>query len=286
MRESPALDVMGLLHGKGAKVSYADPYVPEVHGREWSGRYDIKAVESHARLDRQYDCVVIVTDHKVFDYEAIVAEADLIVDTRNAIKKPYPHVFQPRRAAVGRRERRRRPVVAALWREPCTMRMHGHGSSLLVLGLRNRLRLPGLSAASRRVGAAGHAAVAQGAIRRHARTGRRFPSSSRRATKAARLPGRARQSPASSTTPAGAKIIVVSDGSTDGTAAALVAASTRRVRLIEVPAGGKPLALNAGVAAATGDILVFADARQRFCARRAGRARRELRRSAGRRRHR
>src|SRR5216117_3500788 len=44
MRESPALDVMGLLHSKGAKVSYADPYVPEVHGREWSGRYDIKSV--------------------------------------------------------------------------------------------------------------------------------------------------------------------------------------------------------------------------------------------------
>ncbi len=37
------------------------------------------------------------------------------------------------------------------------------------------------------------------------------------------------------------------------------------VRVLEVPAGGKPLALNAGVAAATGDILVFADARQQFC---------------------
>ena len=37
---------------------------------------------------------VIVTDHKVFDYEAMVAEADVIVDTRNAIKKSYPHVFR------------------------------------------------------------------------------------------------------------------------------------------------------------------------------------------------
>lgn len=58
------------------------------------------------------------------------------------------------------------------------------------------------------------------------------------------------------------EIIVVSDGSTDGTAAAL--APFDAVRLIEVPAGGKPLALNAGVDAARGDILVFADARQRF----------------------
>jgi len=59
------------------------------------------------------------------------------------------------------------------------------------------------------------------------------------------------------------EIIVVSDGSTDGTRAAL-APYASRVRLIEVPAGGKPQALNAGVAAATGDLLIFADARQRF----------------------
>jgi UDP-N-acetyl-D-glucosamine dehydrogenase len=94
MRESPALDVMGLLHGKGANVSYADPYVPEVHGREWSGRLDIKAVDLTRDSIARYDCVVIITDHKAFDYDALVAEADIIVDTRNAIKKPYPHVFR------------------------------------------------------------------------------------------------------------------------------------------------------------------------------------------------
>jgi cellulose synthase/poly-beta-1,6-N-acetylglucosamine synthase-like glycosyltransferase len=60
------------------------------------------------------------------------------------------------------------------------------------------------------------------------------------------------------------EIIVVSDGSTDETAAVL-SGFGREVKIIEVPAGGKPLALNAGVAAATGDILVFADARQQFC---------------------
>ncbi len=68
------------------------------------------------------------------------------------------------------------------------------------------------------------------------------------------------------------EIILVSDGSTDGTLSTLReflrtrGVSTAAVRLMEVPAGGKPLALNAGVAAATGDILVFADARQRFAA--------------------
>ena len=94
MRESPALDVMGLLHGKGAKVAYADPYVPEVHGREWSGRYDIKSVELTRGSISRYDCIVIVTDHKAFDYEAMVAESDVIVDTRNAIKTAHPHVFR------------------------------------------------------------------------------------------------------------------------------------------------------------------------------------------------
>jgi cellulose synthase/poly-beta-1,6-N-acetylglucosamine synthase-like glycosyltransferase len=59
------------------------------------------------------------------------------------------------------------------------------------------------------------------------------------------------------------EILVVSDGSTDDTRSAL-APFDADVRLLELPAGGKPRALNAGVAASTGEILVFADARQRF----------------------
>ena len=94
MRESPALDIMGLLHAKGAKVSYADPHVPEVHGREWPGGFDIRRVELTRGSLGQYDCVVIATEHKSFDYGALVAEAELIVDTRNAIKEPHPHVFK------------------------------------------------------------------------------------------------------------------------------------------------------------------------------------------------
>jgi UDP-N-acetyl-D-glucosamine dehydrogenase len=106
MRESPALDVMSILHERGAEVAYADPYVAEVHGREWAGRFDIRSSDLTRGAIGRYDCVVIVTDHKAFDYEAIVAEAPLIVDTRNAIKQPYPHVFKlgaARPAAQGAR---------------------------------------------------------------------------------------------------------------------------------------------------------------------------------------
>jgi UDP-N-acetyl-D-glucosamine dehydrogenase len=106
MRESPALDVMGLLLARGARVSYADPYVSEVHGREWSGGYDVKAVDLTRGSIAQYDAVVIITDHKAFDYAALVAEADVIVDTRNAIKGSHPNVFKlgaPRGAAEGQK---------------------------------------------------------------------------------------------------------------------------------------------------------------------------------------
>jgi UDP-N-acetyl-D-glucosamine dehydrogenase len=94
MRESPALDIMGLLHAKGARVSYADPHVPEVHGREWAGGFDVQAVDLIPGSIGKYDCVVIATEHKAFDYDAMVAEAQLIVDTRNAIKESHPHVFK------------------------------------------------------------------------------------------------------------------------------------------------------------------------------------------------
>jgi len=85
---------MGLLHARGAQVSYVDPHVPEVHGREWSGRFDIKGVAAGRGSFGQYDCIVIVTDHRSFDYDAMVAESDLIVDTRNAIKTPARNVFK------------------------------------------------------------------------------------------------------------------------------------------------------------------------------------------------
>jgi UDP-N-acetyl-D-glucosamine dehydrogenase len=105
VRESPALDVMGLLHAKGAQLCYSDPYVPVLAAGAWAGGYTLHSQPLSAATLSQIDCVVIVTDHRLIDYDALVAGAPLVIDTRNAIKAEYPHVFrlgapQPRHAAV------------------------------------------------------------------------------------------------------------------------------------------------------------------------------------------
>lgn len=81
LRESPALDVIHLLQAKGAEVNYHDPYIPHFHHDEM----EMQSVPDVISAVEAADCVVIVTNHKVYDYEAILAKAQLIVDTRNAL---------------------------------------------------------------------------------------------------------------------------------------------------------------------------------------------------------
>ena len=81
-RESPALDIIELLEKKGAKLSYSDPYVPNL-------RLSGNVLTSQAldeRTLRAADCCVIVTDHNNFDYQKITQFSNLIVDCRNALK--------------------------------------------------------------------------------------------------------------------------------------------------------------------------------------------------------
>ena len=94
IRESPSLDVMAVLLQKGARVSYHDPYAPELSARDWPGARDMTSVPLTPDTLAKADCVVIVTDHRTFDYAAIVTHARLIVDSRNAIKIAAPHVFK------------------------------------------------------------------------------------------------------------------------------------------------------------------------------------------------
>jgi UDP-N-acetyl-D-glucosamine dehydrogenase len=83
LRESPSLTIIEELQKRGAEVSYNDPYFPFVgRGRH----YDLQMKNTPLENLRQYDCVLIVTDHSSYDYAAIVREARLVVDTRNATK--------------------------------------------------------------------------------------------------------------------------------------------------------------------------------------------------------
>ncbi len=79
IRESPALDIIALLREKGAVVSYHDPYVAEVRadGLAMSGVTALDAALAAA------DCVVVVTDHSVYDLQAIARGAKLVVNTRH-----------------------------------------------------------------------------------------------------------------------------------------------------------------------------------------------------------
>jgi UDP-N-acetyl-D-glucosamine dehydrogenase len=81
VRESPALDIIHLLHSRGAHVSYSDPYVAELNidGIRLKSEDAVRAAE-------RADCVVIVTDHRAVDYAPIVERSPLILDTRNALK--------------------------------------------------------------------------------------------------------------------------------------------------------------------------------------------------------
>jgi UDP-N-acetyl-D-glucosamine dehydrogenase len=81
LRESPALDVIGLLQKKGAEVEYHDPYIPHLV----EDAYEMESVNDLIGVVRAADCVVIITNHSEYNYAKILEVANSIVDTRNAL---------------------------------------------------------------------------------------------------------------------------------------------------------------------------------------------------------
>jgi UDP-N-acetyl-D-glucosamine dehydrogenase len=94
VRESPALDVMAVLQQRGARLAYHDPYLPKLPGRDWPGGLDMASAPLTPAALAAADCAVIITDHRVFDYDAIVKQSKLVVDTRNAIKGAHGNVIK------------------------------------------------------------------------------------------------------------------------------------------------------------------------------------------------
>jgi UDP-N-acetyl-D-glucosamine dehydrogenase len=84
IRESPALDVIGLLQKKGAQVEYHDPYILRLRTHE---NVEMESVQDVMDAVRQADCVVIITNHSQYDYKAILKDARFIFDSRNALGK-------------------------------------------------------------------------------------------------------------------------------------------------------------------------------------------------------
>jgi len=83
LRESPSIELIELLRERGAKVDYNDPHIPRTHkGREHDLR--MKSVRITAASLKKYDAALIATDHSAYDYDMIVKNSKLVIDTRNA----------------------------------------------------------------------------------------------------------------------------------------------------------------------------------------------------------
>jgi len=82
-RESPSFKLIEIMLDKGALVDYNDPLIPELPDMR---NYDIKkkSVELTPENLASYDCVLISTDHTVYDWDFIVKHSKLVIDTRNA----------------------------------------------------------------------------------------------------------------------------------------------------------------------------------------------------------
>lgn len=84
LRESPGLEIYELLRDRGAHVEYFDPYA-----NAFKDKYGerVESIELEYPKLGEYDCVILITNHSVYDENLIVTNSQLIVDTRNAFKE-------------------------------------------------------------------------------------------------------------------------------------------------------------------------------------------------------
>lgn len=84
IRESPALKIIDLLEQEELDVRYHDPYIPVIPKTR---KYNLhkKSVDLSVCTDKQFDLIIIVTDHKTVDYHRLVDLGKIVLDTRNAL---------------------------------------------------------------------------------------------------------------------------------------------------------------------------------------------------------
>jgi UDP-N-acetyl-D-glucosamine dehydrogenase len=83
IRESPSIELIEMLRARGALVDYNDPFVPKAP-KQREHNLGMTSRELNEAMLREYDGVLIATDHSAYDYPWIVRHAQLVVDTRNA----------------------------------------------------------------------------------------------------------------------------------------------------------------------------------------------------------
>lgn len=90
-RESPALEIIDIVCRKGGIVSYNDPYIHEIKTHKGN---NFKSVDLNEKVLEEADCIVLTTNHDVFDVDFIQSNANLIVDMRNMIETPSDKVYK------------------------------------------------------------------------------------------------------------------------------------------------------------------------------------------------
>lgn len=90
-RESPALEIMDTVAFKGGEVSFHDPYIHSVKTHEGN---IYNSVELTAENIESADCLVLTTNHKVFNMEFIYRHSQMIVDMRNMVKERSEKVYK------------------------------------------------------------------------------------------------------------------------------------------------------------------------------------------------
>jgi UDP-N-acetyl-D-glucosamine dehydrogenase len=94
-RESPAFELMELLRSLGAELTYHDPHVPKApRMRSWPNLPAMDSQPLTAELVSSHDAVMVVTDHTGVDYDLVLRNAKLIIDTRGVYREPRNNVIK------------------------------------------------------------------------------------------------------------------------------------------------------------------------------------------------
>ncbi len=94
-RESPSFELIHLLLERGAEVSYHDPHIPVAPGmRSWPDLPPLKSEPLSAKLLSSMDAVLISTEHSAVDYNLVLKESKLVVDTRGVYREPHSNVVK------------------------------------------------------------------------------------------------------------------------------------------------------------------------------------------------